>query len=101
MLPGRVGNAQLGADAVRGADEDGLLRLVSGRSQVKEPAKATQVGIAPRSPRRFARRLNELHEGVACVDAYSRICVADSLLAFLLNGFDERRALKRLDLGFQ
>mmetsp|Transcript_41802 Transcript_41802/g.87748 ORF Transcript_41802/g.87748 Transcript_41802/m.87748 type:complete len:384 (-) Transcript_41802:1437-2588(-) len=101
MLFGHVCHAEFGPNAICGADDDGIFRIVPRRGQVEETAESAKVGVASRPTSGFASRFDELHKRVPCIDTYSRVGVADGVFTLLLNCLNEGGSLKCLDLGFE
>ena len=77
VMAGLDGDAQLGADAVIGRDQQRI--VVAGRLRIEDAAEATDLGIRARPPRRLDQRLDELDEKIAGVDIDPGIGIAEGI----------------------
>ena len=68
MQPGLDRDTQFGADAIRGRNQDRIVK--SGGPQVEQGAKSAQPAHDTRAPRGAGERLDRLHQGIARVDVH-------------------------------
>ena len=76
VAPGVDGDAQLGADAVVGGDQDRI--AVARRLQVEQAAEAAEAAVRAQAAGRLDERLDGLDERVAGVDVDPGVAVGDA-----------------------
>jgi hypothetical protein len=81
VLVGLDGDLQLGADAVGGCDQDGVLE--PGSLGVEKRAKTAETGGTARAGGGFGERLDGLDQRLAGVDIDTRIAVGQALLVIM------------------
>ena len=69
----------LGADAVGGRDQDGILKAC--RLEVEQPAKTADLGIGAGPGGGAHHRLDEVDQAVARIDIDARISVSEPVFA--------------------
>mmetsp|Transcript_14948 Transcript_14948/g.44297 ORF Transcript_14948/g.44297 Transcript_14948/m.44297 type:complete len:351 (+) Transcript_14948:848-1900(+) len=109
MDSGDLGDFELGADSVSSTHEDGVLAGVASSGEVKEPAEATEVRIAPWPACGPARRLDALDQSVASLDIHTGVlvgghpggCGSNVAGPKLFEDLNEPGTLEGLDLGLE